>query len=136
LPNKEERIRAIGLKDVEKKYKNAFIPDEEFFEPIPEPSAWDWLSSHHKKESKQTFEEYRNRHQIINKNQVYLLPLGVFPNVDFETIKDAYPSVPSITQIVEYAKAFFTLPVSLLPPLVLKEEGPNYYIFSWENQTF
>jgi len=135
VPDKKQREKAIGLKYVEN-HKNAFIPDEEFFQPIVEPGPWDWLSTHHTKESKQTFEEYRFTHQRITTTQVYLLPVGVFPNVDFDTIKNTYPSAPSITQLVEYAKAFFTLPVSLLPPMVLKEEAPNHYIFSWQNMTF
>jgi len=135
VPTKAERTKAIGLENI-KKHKKAFIPHDQFFEPIHEPGPYDWLSQHSKKENKQTFKEFQANWKPITLTQVYLLPLGEFPQVDYDPTSQSYSSAPSITQLQEYAKAFFTLPVTLLPPLVLKEENKDHYLFTWRDQNY
>jgi len=54
VPDATTREVAIGLEHVTENMK-AYIPDDQFFEPIPEPGPWDWLSCHYAKEKKTNF---------------------------------------------------------------------------------
>jgi len=54
VPDATTREAAIGLEHVTEN-KKAYIPDDQFFYPIPEPGPWDWLSCHYAKEKKTNF---------------------------------------------------------------------------------
>jgi len=90
------------------------------------------------KKKKQTFEEYKTKYKPITEYKMYILPLGNLPSVDIKNLsgKKPYPSAPSVSVLAEFANAFFSLPVTMLSPLELKEEADDHYVFQWGKKTF
>jgi archaemetzincin len=80
------------------------------FDPLPPPRPGDWLTEH--PEPGQTFEQFlqaRPQQPDARRQKLYLLPLGEFPP----------HRSPAIGRLREFAAAFFSLEVILLPPLDL-----------------
>jgi len=81
------------------------------FDPLPPPGPGDWLAEH--PEPGQTFEQFlraRPRRPDAPRKKLYLLPLGEFPR----------DRSPRLDLLREFAAAFFSLEVALLPVLDLK----------------
>ena len=106
-PNAAERARALGsLEGVPSKLRAA-LTDESAFEAIPKPGISDWLASQH--EPGQTFDGFVASHpnRPDGKRRVLTLqPLGEFGG----------PDAPPLDVLARFAEAFFTLPVTTLPP--------------------
>ena len=128
-PNKGERAAAVGfLSRVPKNLRPAFDPDDDSFSPIPKPGPSDWLANHH--EPGQSFERYqRSRPNRPDKtrNTIYLQPIGDFTKSDG----------PSLELVANYAKAFFAMPVEILPavsdeglPVTQRENGGRRQLLS------
>jgi archaemetzincin len=80
------------------------------FVPLPPPRPGDWLAEH--PEPGQTFEQFLRvgpQQPDARRQKLYLLPLGEFPP----------HRSPAINLLREFAAAFFSLEVTLLPPLDL-----------------
>jgi archaemetzincin len=80
------------------------------FDPLPPPSPGDWLAEH--PEAGQTFEQFqraRPHRPDAPRKKLYLLPLGEFPR----------DRSPRLDLLREFADAFFSLKVVLLPALDL-----------------
>ena len=111
-PDKKERQRAIGLTDEESQILRAALEPGDDFQPLPEPGPDDWLANHH--ESGQTFEAFisspRNRPDGVRK-KIYLQPLDEFPA----------GSSPSLDRLRQFAEAFFTMRVDVLPAIKLAD---------------
>lgn len=81
------------------------------FDPLPPPGPGDWLAEH--PEPGQTFEQFlrvRPRRPDAPRKKLYLLPLGEFPR----------DRSPRLDLLREFAAAFFSLEVALLPVLDLE----------------
>lgn len=107
-PTLAERLKAIGATtNLPGVLKKAFDPAMDF-DPIPAPGPHDWLANH--PEPGQSFDEYvrssPNRPDA-KRNVIYLQPLGEFP-------KD---KSPPLERLREYAGAFFSMKVEILPPI-------------------
>jgi archaemetzincin len=77
------------------------------FDPLAPPGPGDWLAEH--PEPGQTFEQFlqaRPHRPDARRQKLYLLPLGEFPP----------HRSPAIDLLREFAAAFFSLEVTLLPP--------------------
>jgi archaemetzincin len=82
------------------------------FQPMPTPGPQDWLSNH--PEPGQTYEQFVNSRPDRpggRRNRLYLQPLGDFSGSES----------PPLEQIREFAAAFFTLDVNVLPILDLAQ---------------
>jgi archaemetzincin len=93
--------------------EGAFEPGEPF-EPLPAPTAFDWLSMH--PEPGQTFEQFvqaKPNRPDRRRNRIYLQPLGELP-------PDAGLS---FKKLQELAEAFFQMEVVVRPPLDLSRES-------------
>ena len=113
IPDKTGRLSAIGsLEGLPPTLIRAFDPHTHF-EPIHQPGPQDWLSVH--PESKQTFEQYL-KHGFIQpdgqRHTIYFQPIGNFP-------KDRSPSLKALK---EFATAYFSLKVKILPALSVEEQ--------------
>ncbi len=110
-PGKEERLKAIGqISELSETLKRAFKENSDF-QPIPIPSPGDWLYEH--PESGQTFNDFVNSNPNKpnkKRNRIYLQPLGTFPE----------DKSPSLEKLKEYANAYFSLEVVVLPSLDIK----------------
>jgi archaemetzincin len=90
----------------------AFVPDAEFFKPIPSPKPGDWLAEH--KEPGQNFEEFVNanlKRPDDTRNIIYLQPLEHF-------LPD---HSPPLELLQEYMQAFFMMEIRVLPVLMQDE---------------
>lgn len=112
LSPKPERVNPAGsLEGLPAHLRRAFEPGEDF-KPVPSPGPHDWLAHH--EEPGQSYDEYRRSapvrpdgmHRIL-----YLQPMGSFPA----------GHSPSLEILKEFASAYFTLDVRILPPLSLFE---------------
>ena len=105
-PTIEESLSAIGSTDgLPAPLQQALKVDHDF-EPIPAPHAGDWLAEH--RESGQTFEQYMRLGGIRPdppRNIIYLQPLGPFKK----------ECSPSIDLLREYAAAYFSMDVRIIP---------------------
>ncbi len=105
-PSENDRLGALGnLYEESAGLRRFLVPDDNFF-PITLPKASDWLSQH--REPGQTFDEYRNAPiNVPDKERriIYLMPIG-----DFDDERS-----PPLTELREYAAAFFQMEVKLLP---------------------
>ena len=80
------------------------------FDPLPPPGPGDWLAEH--PEPGQTVAQSlraRPNRPDARRQKLYLVPLGAFPP----------HRSPAINRLREFATAFFSLDVTLLPPLDL-----------------
>lgn len=111
-PGEKERLKAIGLlSELSETLKRAFRADSDF-EPVPIPAPGDWLYEH--PESGQTFIDFVNSNPNKpdkKRKRIYLQPLGDFPR----------ERNPSLEKLKDYASAYFSLEVEILPPLDIKE---------------
>jgi archaemetzincin len=105
-------MRAIGtLRGVQPAVRKAFEPGDDF-DPVPVPGPHDWLTIH--KEPGQSFKEYVRSVPVrpeSGKNIIYFQPVGLFPE----------GKSPALNSLEEYARAFFTLEISVLPALSLTD---------------
>jgi archaemetzincin len=113
-PTPKERLQAIGSTDeLSKTLSRALVPTSDF-EPIPTPKPGDWLAVH--RETGQTFDAFvkskPNRPTKIRSN-IYLQPLGQFPKAQ----------LPLVQTLTEYAAAYFTMQMELLPSLALSDSN-------------
>jgi archaemetzincin len=108
-PNPDVRRAAVGdLAGLPPTLHRAFSANAAEFEPIPKPGPHDWLAVH--PESGQTFDEFkasRPNRPTESRRVIYLQPLGEF----------AADRSPSIEKLREFAAAFFTINVKVLPAL-------------------
>src|SRR5438094_813525 len=105
-PTENERRKAIGeLNGVSEDSRQAFLPDDDF-EAIPEPSPNDWLAIHTERgQSFADFVQYQPNKPDAVRNSIYIQPLD-----NFET-----EGGPSLQRLSQFAEAFFTIPVRILP---------------------
>jgi hypothetical protein len=130
-PSESEQRRAISAKSLPKELE----PTKSFFSPVPAPTSPDdwlaqyneegqtftefleenpWISTQKRKTTKQTF--ISRGHTLPEKypdGKIYILPLGEF----------TCGSSPNFDILIEYAKAFFCLPVEVLPSVPLESDG-------------
>jgi archaemetzincin len=113
-PSRRERMKAISTrKGLQPDIRKAFEPGDDF-SPVPEPGPHDWLTIH--KEPGQSYKEYIRSEPVrpeSGKNIIYFQPVGVFPD----------GKSPPLDSLEEYARAFFTLEISVLPALSLKDHN-------------
>ena len=107
-PKPQEILHAIGRTDgLPMTLKRALDPGNDFA-PLPFPKPGDWLDVH--PEAGQSFEDFlraqRNKPDAVQ-NKIYLQPLGEFPE----------GQSPPLETLKQYAVAYFTLDVKILPPL-------------------
>lgn len=104
-PDAQARNEAIGPTASQPPVlQRAFSPAN--FSPIPEPAGSDWLASH--TEQGQTYQQYvRSRPNRPNaqKSTLYFQPVGRFEA----------EQAPDLQVLSEFASAFFSLPVKVLP---------------------
>jgi archaemetzincin len=114
VPNREQRLRAIGATaGLSPVLQRAFDPAEDF-EPVPAPGPNDWLAVH--PEGGQSFEQFvRSGPNRPNKkrNILYLQALGEFREGE----------TPRIAALQAYAAAYFAMEVRALPWLDLDTEN-------------
>ena len=94
--NVDSRRKAVSSSELQA----AFVPDAEFFKPIPSPKPGDWLAEH--KEPGQSFEEFVNanlKRPDDIRNIIYLQPLEHF-------LPD---HSPPLELLQEYMQAFFMM---------------------------
>ena len=114
VPNKEQRLQAIGTTaGLSAILQRAFDPADDF-EPVPSPGPNDWLAVH--PESGQSFKQFvrsgPNRPDK-KRNVLYLQALG-----DFRA-----GAAPPLDSLREYAAAYFALEVRVLPSLSLDQQN-------------
>jgi archaemetzincin len=101
---------AVGALDDLPAHRARAFQITDHFDPLPPPGPGDWLAEH--PEPGQTFEQFlraRPHRPDALRSKLYLLPLGEFPP----------HRSPAINRLREFAAAFFSLEVTLLPPLDL-----------------
>ena len=132
-PSGGKCLEAIG------ESSKVYSPSDDFFPPLPKPTSIDdWLAQY--KETGQTYKQFLNEcpwlsprkwkyvkmtfnssgRTLLEKypeGKIYLLPLGGF---DGET-------APSFSDLAQYARLFFCLPVEILPPLQLSFDQSAVY---------
>lgn len=121
-PDKETRLKAIGLLDnIPDDWKKPFLPGDDF-RPMGYPHPGDWLAEHH--EPGQTFRTFVRkgyRKPSLEHEKIYIQPLGTFP----------VGQSPSLIKLKTYAEDFFGMPVKLAPAII-----PNPLQFSPRKNTF
>ena len=112
-PTAAERLSAIGsTKGLPEILKKALDPGEDF-KLIPTPKPGDWLAEH--RETGQSFDDFvRSKPNRPDKtrSKVYLQPLGEFPK----------GKIALVERLREYAAAYFTIKVQVLPSLALSDQ--------------
>jgi hypothetical protein len=112
MPEERQRLLAIGpTEDLPPVLKKALDPAQGF-EPLPAPGPQDWLAAH--PEPGQSFIQFaqsRPNRPDKKRKVLYLQPLSEFRPGE----------APSVDLLREYAAAYFTLEVRVLPPLGLAE---------------
>ena len=107
LPIHKETLSAIGSTNaLPDPIQRAFSIDN--FEPIPIPGPNDWLAVHH--ENGQTYDEFIlsvHNNPDETRNFIYLQPIGQFRR----------GQSPSLDLLKEYAQAYFSMKVEILPAL-------------------
>jgi len=114
VPNKEQRLQAIGTTaGLSPLLQRAFDPADDF-EPVPSPGPNDWLAVH--PEPGQSFEQFvragPNRPDK-KRNILYLQPLGEFRE----------GAAPRVEALRVYAAAYFAMEVRTLPSLSLETQS-------------
>ena len=104
-PDRAERRAAVGeTNDLSPAMRAAL--DDAAFEPTPPPGPNDWLAGHD--EAPQTFDAFVRTHPNrpdARRRTIYLQPLGTFSG-----------DAPPLDRLRDFAEAWFSLPVKLLPP--------------------
>ena len=112
-PGEAERLQAIGdIDGLPEILRQAFVPGSDF-EPIPIPKPVDWLDEHF--EAGQTLNDFKNlswNKPDEIRSRIYLQPLGEFPEAQS----------PSLELLKEYAEAYFTMEIEVLPSFSLKKQ--------------
>jgi len=106
IPNREQRLRAIGTTEGLPLLLQRALDPEQDFRPVPAPGPDDWLTAH--AEAGQSFEQFvhsRPNRPDPKRKILYLLPLGEF----------RAPAAPTLDLLREYAQAYFALEVRVLP---------------------
>ena len=113
-PHRDVCLRAIGpTTGLPPHLQRAFAPGDDFA-PLPRPGPHDWLARH--PEPGQTFDAFvRSRpHQLDPvRRKLYVQPLDAFP----------LGQSPSLERLTQFAEAFFTLAVEVLPVLHIAGSG-------------
>ncbi len=113
-PTARERVAAIGrLPALSLASPRAFVPTEQF-EPVPPPAADEWLAKH--REVGQTYDAFlasRPNLPTRDRRVIYLLPVGTFD----------YARTPSLRTLARYMRAYFSLPVKILPAVSIATVG-------------
>ena len=112
--NTEEQAKALGsMKELQEQQRQALSPGPAF-PPLPPPKPGDWLAEH--REPGQTFDEYvssrPNRPDDVRRT-IYLKPLGEMPGEESLLL----------TQVRDFAEAYFAMEVVLLPAVSVENEG-------------
>lgn len=116
-PTLQRRESAIGsVTGLKPRMRRAFS-EEVGYVPIPPPDDDDWLANHD--ERGQPFDAFVRSGPNIptdERGTIYLLPIGAFAE-EFVVGPDGAVLVPSppLSQLEEYAEAYFGMPVELLP---------------------
>jgi archaemetzincin len=112
-PDSLHRLAAVGPTEaVSEELRHALAPGEDF-QPMPPPGPADWLSNH--PEAGQTFEQFalsRPNRPDSYQRKLYLQPIGSF----------AQAGAPRLDEVVQFAEAFFTMEVAMLPPIDIAQE--------------
>jgi archaemetzincin len=111
-PTPHERTTAIGPTGELPQSLRRALELGDAFEPIAVPGPNDWLADH--PEPGQTFEQFvhaRPNRPDEQRGKLYLLPLGAF-------VRGASPSLESLQG---FARAFFAMPVEVLPVMDLTD---------------
>ncbi|HSI62202.1 MAG TPA: archaemetzincin, partial [Candidatus Saccharimonadia bacterium] len=114
IPTREQQLAAIGPLDKLPLVEQRAFAITDDFQTIRAPAPGDWLASH--KERRQTFESFQRTPRNIPSSvasTIYVLPLGTF--VDGQC--------PALTDLQEFAGAYFGLPVKLLPAIPLESNS-------------
>jgi archaemetzincin len=110
MPDERQRLSAIGpVEGLSPLLKKALDPAGAF-EPLPAPGPQDWLAAH--PEPGQTFAQFvqaKPNRPDQKRKVIYLQPLSEFRRGE----------APPVDLLQEYAAAYFTLEVRVLPPLGL-----------------
>lgn len=106
-PTAEARAAAAGdIRALPEALKRAFAPDTALFEPVEVPGPHDWLANH--SEPGQTFAQFLRGNSARPsrlRGTLYFQPLGEFEE----------STAPSLAKLGDFASAFFSLKVALLP---------------------
>ncbi|NND99843.1 MAG: hypothetical protein HKN47_21185 [Pirellulaceae bacterium] len=109
-PDARARKAAIGSTDrLDRSLSRALEPTDQFA-AIPTPGPSDWLAQHH--EPGQTYAQFvqrRPNRPDQKRNKLYFQPLG-----DFDPANS-----PDLELLADFARAFFTLDVQILPLIEL-----------------
>ncbi len=108
------REEALGPRDDVPPQEQRFFAVGDHFTPLPKPGPHDWLANH--PEAGQTFRQFlRSGSNTPGKPRrvIYLQPVGPFPKGDS----------PSLERLEAFTKAFFMLPVTVLPKRDIDELG-------------
>jgi archaemetzincin len=109
-PDAAARARALGPLEGLPPDLRAALEDTNAFEPMVPPKAGDWLSAQH--EPGQTFQQFVASHPgrpDAKRRALYIEPLALG---SWPTAVEA----PSVDVLARFAQAFFTTPVTALPP--------------------
>jgi len=113
-PTIADRIKAIGeTSGLPETLKKALESDDDF-EAIPVPKPGDWLAVH--QENGQSFDKFvksRPNQPDKSRNKIYLQPLGDFPKYKISLVE----------RLQEYAAAYFSMQVEVLPSLTLSDRN-------------
>jgi archaemetzincin len=110
MPDERQRLAAIGPVEGLPPLLQKALDPAGAFEPLPAPGPHDWLAAH--PEPGQTFAQFvqsRPNRPDKKRKVIYLQPLSEFPPGE----------APPVDLLREYAAAYFTLDVRVLPPLDL-----------------
>jgi archaemetzincin len=114
IPTREQQLAAIGpLEKLPLVEQRAFAITDAF-QTIREPEVGDWLDAH--QERRQTFESFQRTPRNIPSSAartIYVLPLGTF----------VAGRGPALTDLQEFAAAYFGLPVKVLPGIPLESNA-------------
>lgn len=106
-PEADARAAAAGdIRALPEALKRAFAPDTTLFEAVEVPGPHDWLANH--PEPGQTFAQFlrgNSARPTRLRGTLYFQPVG-----DFEE-----SAAPSLTKLGDFASAFFSLKVAVLP---------------------
>ena len=138
-PTQKQQISAVGFgkKDIPRDFAPG--ENEDFFPLVPQPTSIDdWLAQYD--EEGQTFDQFRKECPWLSKRRlkymrqkfessglylrdkypegvIYIMPLGDFHDT----------TAPSFSALLEYANAFFGVPVKEMPGVALEIEGDEVY---------
>lgn len=142
-PSASQRLTAIGTaaggSPGSSELDRTYSPSDEFFPPLPKlTSIDDWLAQY--RETGQTYDSFLRECPWLSKRKLKSVTMAFSPKG--ATLPEKYPqgkiyllplggfeptTTPNFSDLAEYARLFFCLPVEVLPPLELKfEQGAVY----------